>query len=283
MVGGSSSLYPLSEAVAEDFAALHPGSRIVVGVSGTAGGLRRFCEGEIHIAGASRAMTAAEASRCRAASVDYVSVPVARDGVAVVGNRGNTAVRCLALDELRRIWEPESGVKEWRDLRPTLPSEKIRLFAPGRDSGTFRFFTSVIVGRPGASRADHYQTEDDHLIARGVAGSRWALGYFGLASHAAAGDLVRALAIDAGFGCVRPTAGTIGDRSYAPLARDLHIFVRKSYGGREEPRRLAAHYLAASGRLAPELGYAPLPAAEYERGLRLLAAAGDDPQSKAFQ
>lgn len=274
VVGGSSSLYPLSEAVVEDFAALHPGSRIVVGVSGTSGGLRRFCEGEVHIAGASRAMTAAEASRCRAASIGYISLPVVRDGIAVVANPANTGVECLTMAELQRIWEPRSVIAEWRDLRPSLPSEPIRLFGPGRNSGTSLFFTSVVVGRPGASRTDHYQTEDDHLIARGVAGSRWALGYYSLASDVASGRRVRTLGVGSGVGCIRPTPTTIADGSYAPLARELRIFVRRSYNGFEESHWLAAHYLRASGRLAAELGYAPLPAPEYERGLRLLADSG---------
>ena len=280
VVDGSSSLYSLSEAVAEEFAREHPGSRVVVRVSGTGGGLRRFCEGETDIAGASRPMTSAEAARCRAAGIGYLAMPVARDGVAMVTNNANESVGCVTLAELRRLWEPESGVATWRDLRPAFPAEKIRLFGPGSDSGTFRFFTTVIVGRPGASRAGHYQTEDDHLIARGVAGNRWALGYLGSASYAASENLVRALAVDAGFGCVHPTPAAIGDGSYGPLARDLYIYVpnmyRKMYKISENVYRFAVHYISASVVLAEEVGYAPLPAAEYARSLALLAAARED-------
>ncbi|MDE2763761.1 MAG: substrate-binding domain-containing protein [Gemmatimonadota bacterium] len=277
VVDGSSSLYPLSEAVAEEFAERYPGSRVVVRVSGTGGGLRRFCEGEADIAGASRAMTSAEAERCRAAGIRYLAIPVARDGVAVVANTANGAAACLTLAELRRLWEPGSGVATWRDLRPAFPAEKIRLFGPGNDSGTFRFFTTVVVGRPGASRADHYQTEDDHLIARGVAGNRWGLGYLGSAGYAADEDLLRVLAVDTGFGCVHPTPGAIRDGSYSPLARDLYIYVGYVRGGgftlSEDVYRFAVHYVSVSGASAEEVGYAPLPAARHARSLRLLAAA----------
>lgn len=280
VVDGSSSVYPLSEAVAGEFAEAYPGSRVVVRVSGTGGGLRRFCEGETDIAGASRAMTSAEADLCRAAGIRHLAVPVARDGVIIVANTANDAVGCLTLAELRRLWEPGSGVATWRDLRPAFPAEKIRLFGPGDDSGTFRFFTTVVVGRPRASRADHYQTEDDHLIARGVAGNPWALGYLGSASYAANEDPVRALAVDTGFGCVHPTPGAIRDGSYSPLARDLYIYVGNVRGSgsalSEDVYRFAVHYVSASGALAEEAGYAPLPAAEYERSLGLLAAARED-------
>lgn len=276
VVDGSSSLYPLSEAVAEDFAREHPGSRIVVRVSGTAGGLRRLCAGEVHIAGASRPMTAAEAARCRSAGIDYLAIPVARDGVSLVVNRDNEAVGCMTMTELRRLWEPGSAVTTWRDLRPGLPAERIRLFGPGTASGTYHFFTSVVMGRAGASRADHYQTEDDHLIARGVAGNRWSLGYLGSASYAANEDRVRALGVDAGFGCVSPTPATVGDGSYSPLARDLYIYTTGMYNKMYRNMYIfAAYYVAASQGLAEEAGYAPLPAAEYERSLALLAAAGE--------
>ena len=248
VVDGSSSLYPLSEAVAEEFARGRPGSRVVVRVSGTGGGLRRFCEGETDIAGVSRVMTSAEAARCRAAGIRYLAIPVARDGVTMITSPANLAVACLTLTELRRLWEPESGVTTWRDLSPAFPAEKIRLFGPGHDSGTFRFFTNVVVGRPGASRADHYQTEDDHLIVRGVAGNPWALGYLGSAGYAANEDLVRALAVDTGFGCVDPTPAAIGDGSYSPLARDLYIYVKNMYRSSDNLYRFVVHYVSVARR-----------------------------------
>ena len=278
VVGGSSSVYPLSEAVAEDFAREHPGSRVVVRVSGTSGGLRRLCEGEIHIAGASRPMTSAEAARCRDNAIGYLALPVARDGVAVVVNADNNSVDCLTLAELGRLWEPGSAVSTWRDLRPGLAAERIRLFGPGTDSGTHHFFTAVVMGRAGASRSDHYQTEDDHLIARGVAGNRWSLGYLGSASYAATEDRVRALAVDTGFGCVSPTPSTIADGSYGSLARDLYIYVSDVYNKMySNLYAFAVHYVSVSQALAGEMGYAPLPAGEYERSLARLATASEGP------
>ena len=274
VVDGSSSLYPLSEAVAEDFARANPGSRVVVRVSGTAGGLRRLCEGEVHVAGASRPMTSAEAARCRSARIGVLAVPVARDGVAVVVNAANDAVSCLTLAELRRLWEPGRPMTTWRDLRPGLPAARVRLFGPGTVSGTYHFFTSVVMGRAGSSRADHYQTEADHLIARGVAGNRWSLGYLGSASYGASEERVRAIGVDSGFGCVSPTPATIGDGSYSPLARDLYIYTTDMYNNMySNLYNFVSYYVSSSRTLAGEAGYAPLPAEEYERGLALLAAA----------
>lgn len=278
VVDGSSSLSPLSEAVAGEFAREHPGSRIVVRVSGTAGGLRRLCEGEVHVAGASRPMTSAEAARCRNAGTGYLAIPVARDGVAVVVNAGNRSVACLTLDELRRLWRSGSTVGTWRDLRPAWAPERIRLFGPGTVSGTYHFFTEVVVGRAGASRSDHYQTEDDHLIARGVAGSPWSLGYLGSASYATTEERLRVLAVDMGFGCVPPTPATIGDGSYGPLARDLYIYTTDMYMKMyTNLYKFLVFYVSRSEALAAESGYAPLPASAYERSLAVLATAGGGP------
>lgn len=270
VLDGSSSLYPLAEAVSEGFAREHPAARIVIRVSGSGGGLRRFCEDEADIAGTSRPMTAAEAARCRAAGVRFLSLPVARDGVAMVTNPANEAVDCLTLPELDRIWGPDVSATTWRDLRPALPAERIRLFGPGTDSGTFRFFTRVVVGRPGASRIDYYLTEDDHLIARGVAGNPWALGYFGSANHAAHADRLRLLAVDTGFGCVLPTPAAIRDGRYSPLSRDLYIYVKRVLLADDDVYDFVEYFASASELLAEETGYAPLPAAEYARNRALL-------------
>lgn len=269
-VDGSSSLYPLSVAVANDLAATRPGTRIVVDISGTGGGLRRLCEGEIDVSGASRPISTAESARCRAEGIEYLAVPVARDGIAVVVNPANAAPRCLTLAELARLWEPSSPVQSWRDLRPALPGETIRLFGPGSDSGTFDFFTNVVMGRPGASRVDYYRTEDDNLIARGVAGDRWALGYLGSAVIGTDDALVRTVAVDTGFGCVFPTGEAISDGSYSPLSRDLYLYVALSSLARPDVQDFVQHYVASAERLSRPAGYAPLPAAEYERGLELL-------------
>lgn len=256
-VGGSSSLHPLSEAVAESFHAERPGQRLTVGFSGTAGGLRQLCSGEIDIAGASRRISNIEMAICKEIGIQYIQIPVARDGIVLVANPANTVVDCFTLEELRRLWGPAEEVRSWRDLRPGLPAEPIRLFGPGPDSGTFRYFTAVVVGRPGASRSDHYQTEDDDLIARGVAGDRWALGYLGSAAYTRNRDQLRAMPVDTGFGCVRPTTEAVADGRYTPLARDLYIYVGVTSLARDEVFALVEHYLDVAPALAPETGYAP--------------------------
>ena len=270
-VGGSSSLYPLSEAVAGDFAASRPNARVTVGASGSEGGFRRLCSGELDIAGASRPISTAEAERCRTAGMSYLAIPIARDGVAVVANQANAAVQCLTLEELRRLWGPSSPVTTWRDLRPAYPAEVIRLFGPGPGSGTFDFFTSVVVGRPGASRADYYQTDGDNLIAHGVAGDSWALGYFGSASFAANRDRLRAVPVDTGFGCVLPTDEAVSDGTYSPLSRDLYLYVADATLARPEVYDFVQHYVTAAERMSTLTGYVPLPHAEYLRSRTLLA------------
>lgn len=270
-VGGSSSLYPLSVAVADDLAAARPDARIVVAKSGTAGGLRRLCEGGIDVSGASRPISTAEAALCRAAGIDYLAIPVARDGIAIVVNAANTVLECLTLGELARLWEPSSPVRRWRDLRPALPAETIRLFGPGSDSGTFDFFTNVVVGRPGASRVDYYQTEDNNLIARGIAGDRWALGYLGSAATATDHTVLRTVAVDTGFGCVLPTGEAVSDGRYSPLSRDLYLYVALGSLTRRDVYDFVHHYVASTARLSRMTGFVALPAAEYGRGLDLLA------------
>ena len=271
-VGGSSSLYALSEAVAESFTGVRPGSRVTVDFSGTAGGLRQLCDGEIDMAGASRRISTAEAARCSALGFPFLEIPVARDGITIVVHPANTVVDCLTLEELTQLWGPSGEVRTWRDLRPAFPAETIRLFGPGPDSGTFGFFTSVVVGRPGASRVDHYQSEDDDLIARGVAGDRWGLGYFGSAPYARNRERLRAVPVDTGFGCVEPTPEAVADGRYSPLARDLFIYVGVASLVREEVYALAEHYLFAAAVLAVETGYVPLPAGAYVRGRVVLAS-----------
>lgn len=272
-VGGASSLYPLSEAIAEDFAGERADARITVAVSGSAGGFRQLCAGEIDIAGASRPISAAESEQCRIAGRRHLGIPIARDGIAIVANRANTVVQCLTLDELRRLWEPSGAVTTWRDLRPAYPSEEIRLFGPGPGSGTFDAFTSVVMGRPGASRADYYQTEADNLIAHGVAGNRWALGYFGSAAFLAHRDRLRTVEVDTGFGCVMPTDEAVSAGTYSPLSRDLYIYVAYSTLLRADVFDFVHHYVVAAEHLSAPTGYVPLPSAEYMRSRALLAGA----------
>ncbi len=272
-VGGSSSLQPLSEAVARHFAALRPDVGVSVAVFGSIGGFRRLCDGQLDVAAASRPISTAEAERCRVAGVRPLAVPIARDGVTVIVNRLNAAARCLTLDELGRLWEPGSAVATWQDLRPSFPPVEIQLFGSGPGSGTFEFFTSMVVGRPGASRTDAYQTGAANLVAHGVAQDRWALGYLGSTAFAASSDRVRAVAVDTGFGCVNPTDQAVSGGAYSPLSRDLYLYVARAALDRAEVYAFVQNYVAFAERASAPLGYVPLPAAEYARNSVLVAAA----------
>ena len=272
-VDGSSSLYPLSEAVAEAYQDDRPGARVTVALSGSGSGLRQLCAGTIDVAGASRPLSADEARLCRARGLHPLALLVARDGVALVVNARNADVACLTLDELGRLWHPDSRVTTWRDLRPGLPSARVRLLGPGSGSATFHFFTTEVVGQRGLSRADYHHTENDFLIARGVAGHRWALGYFGSAYVAGGRNHIRALEVDTGFGCVFPTPKAVTDGRYGPLVRDLYIYVTGTSLARPSVLSFVSYYVDRAGLIGAELGYGALSADEYVRGRALLAGA----------
>ncbi len=183
-IDGSSTVGPITLAVAEEFSKLHPNVRIPVGVSGTGGGFKRFVRGETLISNASRPIKEIEVAAARENGIEYLEIPVAFDGLSVVVHSRNAFVQCLTTDELRRIWEPESAVKKWSDIRSDWPDKKIRLYGPGTDSGTMDYFTEAIVGEGGASRPDYAASEDDNVLVQGVAGDRFSLGYFGFAFYA---------------------------------------------------------------------------------------------------
>jgi len=269
-VDGSNSIFPLAEAVASAFAAEGGEGRIALRSSGTGGGFRRLCDRETDIATASRPMSGREEARCRKQGVRHLSIPVARDGVAIVAHSQNALVACLGLAELGRLWAPGSEVSTWRALRPGLPAQAIRLYAPGSDSGTFDFFTRVVVGRAKASRADYDPSGDHETVARSVAGNPWAMGYMGYAHYAANRDGLRALQVDAGAGCVAPSPVSFADGSYSPLVRELHLYVAEDALRRPAVSRFAGFFLAASPALAPEVGYAALPAGQHARSRALL-------------
>lgn len=275
VVDGSSTVYPMAEALAEDFQEARPEYRVIVGVSGTGGGFQRFCAGETDISNASRDMTPEERARCEAAGVIPLRLPLALDGITLVAHPDNDVVECLTLAELRRIWEPGSEIRTWHDVRPGFPVRDLHLYGPGPDSGTFDFFTTVVVGRPRASRVDYYQTEDDFLIARGVSGDRWAVGYFGHSYFVGSDEMLKAVAVDLGFGCVSPSPATIADGRYGPLTRELFAFVDRVALDRRAVRDFAQAALANAPRVAREVGYVALPEGEYARSReRLLAAVG---------
>ena len=269
---GSSTVFPISEAVAEEYLAEAPGVRVTVGVSGTGGGFKKFLNQEIDINAASRPIKESEFDKAVAAGIQFIELPVAFDGISVVVNPENTWVDQLTTEELQRIWQPDSVVTTWKDVRADWPDETIRLYGPGTDSGTFDYFTGVINGKEQASRADFTASEDDNVLIQGISGDRYALGYFGFAYYLENQDKLRAVAIDGGQGPILPTPITINDGSYAPLSRPIYIYLNAASLDKPQVADFVRFYLESAGSLAEEVGYITLPEASYA-GARARVAA----------
>lgn len=262
-VDGSSTVGPITELVAERFRAQATGVKIRVNISGTGGGFDRFCAGETDLQDASRPIAADEAAACAAAGVGYFGFEVALDGITVVVNPANDFVSCLTVEQLRRLWMPDSPVTTWRDLDPAWPEREIALSGPGPASGTFDYFTEVIVGDEDASREDYSYSEDDTVLVEEVAAAEDGLGYFGFAYYEQNQDRLKAVAVDAGAGCVAPSPATINDGSYRPLARPIYIYVSQESLARAEVREFVRFYLAAAREVVSEVGYVSSPDAVY--------------------
>jgi phosphate transport system substrate-binding protein len=259
-IDGSSTVYPISEAVAEKFGEEQPDVRVTVGVSGTGGGMKKFIAGEIDICDASRAIQNSEIQVCSERGVEFVEFQVAVDGLAVVVNPANDWCDCLTVDQLKALWQPGSEVRMWSDLNPNWPRETIQLYGAGTDSGTFDYFTEAIVGEMKASRADYTASEDDNMLVRGVQSDKYALGYFGFAYYEENRGGLKLVGIDQGAGCVKPSAETVRDNSYKPLSRPLYIYVRRTALGRPEVWEFVSFYLKHAGELASQVGYMAAPA-----------------------
>jgi phosphate transport system substrate-binding protein len=270
-IDGSSTVFPISEAVAEEFmAAGNRGVRVTVGVSGTGGGFKRFCTGETAIGNASRPIKDVERDLCAQNGVEFLELPVAFDGIAVVTSADNTFAACLTTEELRRVWEPESGVSRWSELRPEWPDQPIRLYGPGPNNGTFDYFTDAIVGKEGSARTDYTASADANIVVQGISGDAGSLGYFGFAYYDQNRERLKLLGVDAGQGCVQPSSQTIEGGEYTPLSRPLYIYVNRAAVKRPEVLAFLRSYLENAPQLAPEVGYVPLAAAAYRQSLESL-------------
>lgn len=264
---GSSTLLPLSEAVAEEFLKQRP-SRVTVRASGTGGGFQKFCSGELDIAGASRPIRAAELKACADKGVGFLEVAVAYDAISIVVNPQNSWVDFLTVAELKRMWEPDAQkrVTKWSQVRSSWPDEEIRLFGAGVDSGTYDYFTRAIVGVEHASRGDYTSSEDDNVLVQGVTTDKLALGFFGYSYFAENSGKLRVVPIDDGIaengpGPVAPSAATVLAGTYRPLARPLFVYLSVASLARPEVKELAAFYVANAARLSKEVGFIPLAAA----------------------
>ncbi len=269
-IDGSSTVFPLSEAVAEGFQQQTQGRvRVTVGESGTGGGFRRFCRGEIHISGASRPIRTSEMASCAGAGIQYVEIPVAFDGLTVVVNPSNP-IRSMTVAELRRIWEPsaQGRVTNFRQVNPAFPDMAMALYGAGSASGTFDYFTEAVNGTARASRTDYTPTEDDNVTVQGVANNPGGLGYFGMAYYEENRSRLHALAIDNGNGPVAPSVANVVNGSYAPLSRPLFIYVNAAALRRPQVAQFVQYYINNAGASSQRVGYVPLPAAAYQTYLQ---------------
>lgn len=279
-IDGSSTVFPVSRAMAEEFQKEHPEVRVVVSEAGTSGGFKRFVRGELDICDASRPIVDSEAEAAKRHGIDAVELRVAIDGLSVVVNPANDWVDCLTIEQLKTIWAPDSTVKTWKDVDPNWPDEEIRLYGPGPDSGTFDYFTEVVVGKAKASRTDYTPSEDDNVLVQGVAGDKYSLGYFGYAYYAENKEKLKVVGISDGqqADCVKPSEETILSGQYTPLSRPLFLYVSQSALKRPEVAAFLRFYLGDGQELVPEVGYVRIsPEVHKEMQERLeqaLAAAG---------
>jgi phosphate transport system substrate-binding protein len=258
LADGSSTVGPLTTRAAENFKGQNPDVEVTVGISGTGGGFERFCAGETDLSNASRPIEDDEKALCADAGIEYVELPVANDALTVVVNPQNDWATCLTVEQLKAIWEPGSTVDNWQDLDPSFPDETLRLYGPGTDSGTFDYFTDVIVGEEGASRTDYQASEDDNVIIEGVTGDAGALGYFGFSYFEQNQDTVKAVEVDNGSGCVAPSVATAQDGTYAPLSRPLFVYAKTSSLERPEVAEFLNYMTDNGAEIAEQADFVPL-------------------------
>lgn len=257
-IDGSSTVAPLSEAAAESFQAENSGVRVTVGTSGTGGGLEKFCNGDIDIADASRAIEDDEKQACATKGIEYDEFQVANDGLSLVVNKENTWAKCLTVEQLKKIWDKDSTVKSWRDVDPKFPAEDLKLFGAGTDSGTFDFFTKAVNGEEGRSRTDYNATEDDNVTVQGVSGTKGGLGYFGLSYYEQNMDDLKVVEVDGGDGCVAPSKETVQSGDYKPLSRPLFIYPSAKALARPEVEAFVEFYIENSTAIAEQALFVPL-------------------------
>jgi len=269
-IDGSSTVYPVTEAVAEEFQKLKRGAvKVTVGISGTGGGFKKFCRSETDISNASRPITTKEIEDCKKAQVEFIEIPVAFDALTVVINPKNEWATTLTVADLKKMWEPsaQGTVTKWNQVRSNWPDAALKLFGPGADSGTFEYFTEAIVGKAKSSRGDFTASEDDNVLVQGVSTDRNALGYFGFAYYAENTKKLKAAAIDNGKGAVLPSAKTVEDGTYQPLARPIFIYVSKKAAGKPDVKEFVEFYLKNAGKLVQSVKYVSLPPRVYTVGL----------------
>lgn len=269
-IDGSSTVFPITEAIAEEFRAVQPDVKVTIGVSGTGGGFKKFARNETHMSNASRLIKDSEIQLCKENNIEYIGLEVALDGMAVVVNKENTWVDKLTVEELKKIWSPEAQgtIMKWNQIRPEWPDKEIHLFGPGVASGTYDYFTEAIVGKSGSSRGDFTASEDDNVLVQGIKGDLLSLGFFGLAYYEENKADLKVVPIDNGSGAVVPSLETITNGTYSPLSRPLYLYVNSEAAKKEEVKAFIRFYLENAPVLVKEVGYDPMPAEKYTEQLK---------------
>jgi phosphate transport system substrate-binding protein len=263
-IDGSGTVYPVSEAVAEEFLKTEPNVKVTVGESGTGGGFKKFATGVTDISDASREIKGKEIELCKENAIEYIKLTVALDGITVVINKDNTWAKSMTTEELKKLWEPNSTIKKWNEIRAEWPNEEIHLYGPNTSHGTYDFFTEVIMGESGASRTDYNAVSDYNVAVQGIEKDVNALGYFGLSYYEENKDKLGVVGIDNGSGVVLPSIETVANNQYAPLSRSLFIFVNKKSAQRPEVEKFVKFYLENAPQLSKEVGYVPMPQSGYD-------------------
>jgi phosphate transport system substrate-binding protein len=265
-IDGSSTVYPITEAVAEEFRRDHPKVKVTVGFSGTGGGFKKFGRGEIDINNASRPIKELEIQACKENNIEFIGLKVAYDGLAVVVSKENTWLQDITVEELKKIWEPaaQEKIKKWSQVRAGWPDVEFNLYGAGVASGTYDYFTEVIVGQSGSSRGDYTASEDDNVLVQGVSRDKNALGFFGIAYYEENKESLRLIPVNNGNGPVLPTTNTIMSGEYAPLSRPVFIYVSKEATKRAEVVEFVNFYLANAALLVKDVGYVSLHDKEYD-------------------
>lgn len=265
LIDGSSTVFPITAGIAEYYGEDNPNVDVTVGVSGTGGGFRKFCVGEIDINDASRPIKDKEAKIAEENNIKYTQVTVAYDGLAVVVSKENDFIDFMTVEELKKLWEnSEDKVTLWSQIREGWPEEEIQLYGPGDASGTFDYFVEAIIGKEGSSRVDYNSSENDNVLVKGVADSKFALGYFGLAYYEENKDKLNLVPVEAGNGPISPSLETVMDKSYAPLSRPIFMYVSDKAAAKPKVAEFVNYYLDKAAEVSKMVGYIPLPENEYK-------------------
>lgn len=269
-IDGSSTVFPITEAVAEEFQKETRGAvRVTVGISGTGGGFKKFCRGETDVQDASRPISVSEMETCRTNAIQYYELPVAFDALTIAVNPQASWIDSITVAELKQMWEPaaQGRVMKWNQVRATWPDSPLKLFGAGSDSGTFDYFTEAVTGKAKASRGDYTASEDDNTLVQGISNDKQALGYIPYAYFEPNTKRLKAVAVDAGHGPVLPSRETVENGAYQPLSRPLFLYVNSKSAGRPEVKRFVEFYVLQAPTLVPQVKYVPLPASAYDLAL----------------